>query len=129
MSTSNGTVSNGNGTDKDVAEDATDATASTAQEPKSTAVETVSAAPEHGFLYRLYTGTGAVDVVGKRTLWFGISGAFMVVAILSIAIKGFVFGIDFEGGTKVWFPKGTPPSSRPRMSSARPWDTTPNRSS
>ncbi|AMU21703.1 Probable protein-export membrane protein SecF [Mycobacteroides abscessus subsp. bolletii] len=106
MSTSNGTVSNGNGTDKDVAEDATDATASTAQEPKSTAVETVGAAPEHGFLYRLYTGTGAVDVVGKRTLWFGISGAFMVVAILSIAIKGFVFGIDFEGGTKVWFPKG-----------------------
>lgn len=101
MSTSNDTVSNGNGTDKDV----TDAETS-AKEPTSTAVETTSAVPEHGFLYRLYTGTGAVDVVGKRKLWFGISGAFMVVAILSIAIKGFVFGIDFEGGTKVWFPKG-----------------------
>ncbi|TDZ89971.1 preprotein translocase subunit SecF [Mycobacteroides salmoniphilum] len=95
MSTSNDTVSNDNSTDK-----------SAAKEVTSTAVETASAAPEHGFLYRLYTGTGAVDVVGKRTLWFGISGAFMVVAILSIAIKGFVFGIDFEGGTKVWFPKG-----------------------
>lgn len=95
MSTSNDTVSNGNGTDKSAAEEVT-----------SAAVETASTAPEHGFLYRLYTGTGAVDVVGKRTLWFGISGAFMVVAILSIAIKGFVFGIDFEGGTKVWFPKG-----------------------
>ncbi|MGH3956608.1 MAG: protein translocase subunit SecF [Mycobacterium sp.] len=88
-------MSNDNSTDK-----------SAAKEVTSTAVETASAAPEHGFLYRLYTGTGAVDVVGKRTLWFGISGAFMVVAILSIAIKGFVFGIDFEGGTKVWFPKG-----------------------
>lgn len=101
MSTSNDTVSNGNGTDKDV----TDAETS-AKEPTSTAVETTSAVPEHGFFYRLYTGTGAVDVVGKRKLWFGISGAFMVIAILSIAIKGFVFGIDFEGGTKVWFPKG-----------------------
>jgi preprotein translocase subunit SecF len=101
MSTGNDTVSNGNGT-KDPVESAESA----AKEPKSTAVETVSVAPEHGFFYRLYTGTGAVDVVGKRTLWFGISGAFMIVAILSIAIKGFVFGIDFEGGTKVWFPKG-----------------------
>ncbi|MBB4854463.1 preprotein translocase subunit SecF [Mycobacteroides chelonae] len=101
MSTSNDTVSNGNGTDKDV----TDAETS-AKEPTSTAIATTSAAPEHGFFYRLYTGTGAVDVVGRRKLWFGISGAFMVVAILSIAIKGFVFGIDFEGGTKVWFPKG-----------------------
>ncbi|ORB56342.1 protein-export membrane protein SecF [Mycobacteroides saopaulense] len=94
-------MSNGNGTGKDV----TDAETS-AKEPTSTAVETTSAVPEHGFFYRLYTGTGAVDVVGKRKLWFGISGAFMVIAILSIAIKGFVFGIDFEGGTKVWFPKG-----------------------
>ncbi|AYM42581.1 protein-export membrane protein SecF [Mycobacteroides chelonae] len=103
MSTSNDTVSNGNGTEKDVV-DGTDK--ATATDAKSSAVETTTAAPEHGFFYRLYTGTGAVDVVGKRTLWFAISGAFMVVAILSIAIKGFVFGIDFEGGTKVSFPKG-----------------------
>ncbi|WP_423489202.1 protein translocase subunit SecF [Mycobacteroides sp. PCS013] len=96
-------MSNGNGTEKDVV-DGTDK--ATATDAKSSAVETTTAAPEHGFFYRLYTGTGAVDVVGKRTLWFAISGAFMVVAILSIAIKGFVFGIDFEGGTKVSFPKG-----------------------
>ncbi len=106
MSTSNGTVSNGNGTDKDVVDDTTEASESTAKEPTSTAVETGSPAPEHGFLYRLYTGTGAVDVVGKRKLWFGISGAFMVIAIVSIAINWFAFGIDFKGGTKVSFPKG-----------------------
>ncbi|MCV7305472.1 protein translocase subunit SecF [Mycobacteroides immunogenum] len=99
-------MSNGNGTDKDVVDDAKEATESTAKEPKSTAVEANSAAPEHGFLYRLYTGTGAVDVVGKRKLWFGISGAFMLIAILSIAINWFAFGIDFKGGTKVSFPKG-----------------------
>ncbi|WP_205633307.1 protein translocase subunit SecF [Mycobacteroides immunogenum] len=99
-------MSNGNGTDKDVVDDAKEATESPAKEPKSTAVEANSAAPEHGFLYRLYTGTGAVDVVGKRKLWFGISGAFMLIAILSIAINWFAFGIDFKGGTKVSFPKG-----------------------
>ncbi|GKT30007.1 Protein translocase subunit SecF, partial [Aduncisulcus paluster] len=99
-------LSNGNGTDKDVVDDTTEAAESTAKEPTSTAVETGSPAPEHGFLYRLYTGTGAVDVVGKRKLWFGISGAFMVIAIVSIAINWFAFGIDFKGGTKVSFPKG-----------------------
>ncbi|WP_162526340.1 MULTISPECIES: protein translocase subunit SecF [unclassified Mycobacteroides] len=95
-------MSKGDGTEKD----SVDVTEATAKEPKSSAVETTGAAPEHGFLYRLYTGTGAVDVVGKRKLWFAISGAFMVIAILTIAINWFAFGIDFKGGTKVSFPKG-----------------------
>jgi preprotein translocase subunit SecF len=65
-----------------------------------------SAAPRHGFFIRLYTGTGAFDVVGKRKLWFGISGLIVAIAIASILIRGFTFGIDFEGGTKVSFPRG-----------------------
>ena len=32
---------------------------------------------------RLYTGTGAFEVVGRRKLWYGISGAIVAVAILS----------------------------------------------
>jgi preprotein translocase subunit SecF len=63
-----------------------------------------SAAPQHGFFVRLYTGTGAFDVVGKRKLWYGISGAIMAIAIISIVVRGFTFGIDFEGGTKVSMP-------------------------
>ena len=63
-----------------------------------------SAAPRHGFFVRLYTGTGAFDVVGKRKLWFGISGAIIVIALASILLRGFTFGIDFEGGTKVSMP-------------------------
>lgn len=63
-----------------------------------------SAAPRHGFFVRLYTGTGAFDVVGKRKLWFGISGAVFAIAIASIVLRGFTFGIDFEGGTKVAMP-------------------------
>jgi preprotein translocase subunit SecF len=63
-----------------------------------------SAAPKHGFFVRLYTGTGAFDVIGKRKLWFGISGAIMVIAIASISLLWFNFGIDFKGGTKVSMP-------------------------
>lgn len=61
-------------------------------------------APRHGFFVRLYTGTGAFDVIGKRKLWFGISAAVIAIALASILIRGFTFGIDFEGGTKVSMP-------------------------
>ena len=63
-----------------------------------------SEAPRHGFFVRLYTGTGAFDVVGKRKLWFGVSGAIIIIALASILLRGFTFGIDFEGGTKVSLP-------------------------
>ncbi|MEU0496529.1 protein translocase subunit SecF [Mycobacterium sp. NPDC006124] len=63
-----------------------------------------SGAPRHNFFVRLYTGTGAFDVVGKRKLWFGISAAIVLICLASILIRGFTFGIDFEGGTKVAMP-------------------------
>ncbi|BBY36409.1 protein translocase subunit SecF [Mycobacterium mantenii] len=61
-------------------------------------------APRHGFLSRLYTGTGAFEVVGRRRLWFGISGTIVAVALISILLRGFTFGIDFNGGTTVSMP-------------------------
>ncbi len=67
---------------------------------------TASTLPKHGFFVRLYTGTGAFDVIGKRRLWFAISGAIVAIAIISIALRGFTLGIDFEGGTKVSMPRG-----------------------
>ncbi len=60
--------------------------------------------PQHGFFIRLYTGTGAFDVVGRRKMWFAISGAIFAIAVVSILLRGFTFGIDFEGGTKVSLP-------------------------
>ena len=62
--------------------------------------------PKHGFLNRLYTGTGAFEVIGKRKLWFAISGAILLISIGAILLRGFTFGIDFEGGTKVSMPAG-----------------------
>src|SRR6516164_5913956 len=60
--------------------------------------------PHHSFISRLYTGTGAFEVVGRRKLWYGVSGAIVAVAILSIVLRGFTFGIDFKGGTTVSMP-------------------------
>lgn len=68
--------------------------------------------PQHSFLARLYTGTGAFEVVGRRRLWYGISGAIVAVAILSIILRGFTFGIDFKGGTTVSFPRGNVTTSQ-----------------
>jgi preprotein translocase subunit SecF len=82
----------------------------TSEDTASTAVEApdlssvATAVPRHGFFVRLYTGTGAVNVVGRRKLWFAISGLIVAVAIASIVLRGFTFGIDFKGGTKVSMP-------------------------
>src|SRR3954452_4900896 len=63
-----------------------------------------SGAPKHGFFVRLYTGTGAFEVVGRRKLWYSISGVIVAICIVSMVVCGFTFGIDFEGGTKVSMP-------------------------
>jgi preprotein translocase subunit SecF len=80
----------------------------------STGVEAAdlsASTPQHGFFIRLYTGTGAFEVMGKRKLWYAVSGLIVGIALASILLRGFTFGIDFEGGTKVSMPadgaKGT----------------------
>jgi preprotein translocase subunit SecF len=105
-------------TDIEVAETATDeaveieSTDPEAGDGDAIELDTVAAAtvagtpaPKHGFFTRLYTGTGAFEVVGRRKLWFGISFLIVGIAIASIVLRGFTFGIDFEGGTKMSFPQ------------------------
>jgi len=92
---------------KDIGDDAVDVEDAVEDDLTTTGVELTApsaGAPQHGFFVRLYTGTGAFDVVGKRKLWYGISGAIMVIAIASISLLWFNFGIDFKGGTKVSMP-------------------------
>lgn len=82
----------------------------TAEDVKDTSVETPSiestsaALPKHGFFVRLYTGTGAFEVIGRRKLWYTVSGIMVAICIASMVLRGFTFGIDFEGGTKVSMP-------------------------
>ena len=46
-------------------------------------LESSTDAPRHGFFVRLYTGTGAFDVIGRRKLWYVISGVIVAVCIAS----------------------------------------------
>jgi preprotein translocase subunit SecF len=57
-----------------------------------------------GVLSRLYTGTGAFDIVGRRRTWYIAFGLLMLVCVGSIVFRGFNLGIDFTGGTQIQFP-------------------------
>jgi SecD/SecF fusion protein len=43
------------------------------------------------------------DFIGRRNLWFAVSGAVVVLSIGALAVRGLNLGIDFEGGTQLTF--------------------------
>ncbi|HVM07047.1 MAG TPA: protein translocase subunit SecF [Acidimicrobiales bacterium] len=53
----------------------------------------------HSIWQRLYHGETSFSFVGRRRLWATISLALIVVGLLSLAVRGLNFGIDFRGGT------------------------------
>jgi preprotein translocase subunit SecF len=48
----------------------------------------------------LYEGDVSVDFVGKRWLWYAISGVIVIVAASGLLFKGLNLGIEFEGGVE-----------------------------
>ena len=56
---------------------------------------------------RLYTGTGAFDIVGRRKTWYVAFGLLVLICVASIVFRGFNLGIDFTGGTQIQFPANT----------------------
>lgn len=42
-----------------------------------------------------------IDFMGKRKMWYTISVTIILLGIVSLAVKGFHFGIDFLGGTEM----------------------------
>lgn len=50
---------------------------------------------------RLYRGQTNVNIVGRRRLWFAVSGVLLLVALVSLTTRGLNMGIEFEGGD-VW---------------------------
>jgi SecD/SecF fusion protein len=39
-----------------------------------------------------------IDFIGKRKLYYTISGAVIIAGLISLGIKGFNYGVDFKGG-------------------------------
>ena len=42
-----------------------------------------------------------IDFMGKRSIFFLISGIIILLGVVNIAIRGLAFGIDFKGGTEI----------------------------
>jgi SecD/SecF fusion protein len=51
-----------------------------------------------------------IDFMGRRNLWFAISGTIVLISVLALGIKGLNLGIDFKGGTQVSFATTQPVS-------------------
>jgi len=52
------------------------------------------------FGHDLYEGRVSFDFVGRRKLWYTISTIVMVLAIAGVFVRGFSFGIEFDGGVE-----------------------------
>jgi len=44
-----------------------------------------------------------IDFMGRRKLWFAISGAIILAGAISLGVRGLNLGIDFKGGTQITF--------------------------
>jgi len=50
---------------------------------------------------RLFRGETSFDFAGRWRIWFGISGAVILIGLISLLTQGLNFSIEFKGGT-VW---------------------------
>ncbi|HQR26362.1 MAG TPA: protein translocase subunit SecF [Nocardioides sp.] len=48
----------------------------------------------------LYTGRRSIDFVGRRRLWYSISGLILVLSLLGLQVRGLDMGIEFVGGSE-----------------------------
>jgi SecD/SecF fusion protein len=44
-----------------------------------------------------------IDFMGKRRLWFAISGMVIALGVVALGVRGLNLGIDFKGGTQLSF--------------------------
>ena len=49
-----------------------------------------------------------IDYIGRRRIWFAVSGSVVALALVALAVKGLNLGIDFEGGTQISFSTSQP---------------------
>jgi SecD/SecF fusion protein len=49
-----------------------------------------------------------IDFIGKRNVWFAVSGVVLLVGAVSLGVRQLNLGIDFEGGTQISFTTPSP---------------------
>ncbi|HET6874351.1 MAG TPA: protein translocase subunit SecF, partial [Acidimicrobiales bacterium] len=49
--------------------------------------------------HRLYNGETSFDFVGRRRVWFAMSGTIILIGLAFLGLRGLNLGIDFRGGT------------------------------
>ena len=57
--------------------------------------------------HKLYSGEVSYDIVGKRRRWYSISAAIVLVALLSLGVRGLNLGIEFTGGAEYQVPSAS----------------------
>ncbi|MEX5634363.1 protein translocase subunit SecF [Parafrankia sp. FMc2] len=55
-------------------------------------------------LGRLYRSEFHVDFVGRRRVWYTVSGVLIAICVLSMIVRGFTLGIEFSGGAVFQLP-------------------------
>jgi preprotein translocase subunit SecF len=68
---------------------------------KSTTTLEADGVRRPGLWHRLYHGETTYDFVGKRNIGFAISGALILITLVSLFTRGLNLGLDFKGGV-VW---------------------------
>jgi preprotein translocase subunit SecF len=63
----------------------------------------------------LYTGRRSYDIVGRRRLWFGISGALVVLSVVLLFTPGLQPGIEFRGGSEFTVSNVTTTDQQPAL--------------
>jgi len=56
---------------------------------------------------RLYRGEVSVNFVGRKRLWYAMSGLILVISIVALLVRGLNFSVDFKGGAVFTFPSST----------------------
>lgn len=66
---------------------------------------------------RLYRGDVSVNFVGRRRVWYTISGAILLISLISVLVSGLNFSVEFKGGA-VFTVNGAPTASVSQVQTA-----------
>ena len=48
---------------------------------------------------RLYRGEVSVDFVGRRKIFYMVSGLILLISIVAVLVRGLDYSVDFKGGS------------------------------